>query len=620
MREELMAGVVKVERIHPENNGRSRRTQLDVVFIHGLGGDSKDTWSASSTEYWPQRVADANPHTQVWVVEYPAKPGQLLTLGEMDQPGTAGLSVLITEKLRTKKIGERPCVFVCHSLGGLVTKRILLDAWGVSKSDKTRFKHENIKAVMFCGTPHRGSAIASVLKGAEWVKGVALRNLLPYVGWPGDKVGEKVGELAANSVMTTSALITELEKNNVGLQHLNEDFRDYYGKHVHDGFMVKVYAETEKLKVKGVPTAMVVSAESANPNLRIGPNPPLQVLPVPGKDHSELVKPTREDDYVVEGLNDLICRVKAGNYNFDLHEEVQQKVAMLLHAELRRWDGLVDLHCFSALRTEHGEAEKARFEVAKALASLEGDILLSHLSALRKGFDEIAADDGFAKQKHDGLTRMGCTLLLAYLVADAAATSSVHDMPVFNVPALDDPEHLDLMVEVLHATLRGWPVRLKLNDARDKLTSASRVFRPSGQAPGSWREEDHLMHLVDRILSARPFTAAQLSCVDDAPLPASGQSALNAPGDQERRQKERAARRLLQSWLDQDLGVVVNALDSSSPYSAESLQTRLSQAFGELIALVLPSPDPATDDTLDKLTDLSIEAQQFLLKAESTRP
>lgn len=620
-----MAQDVAVKRIVAR--GKGGKAQLDVVFVHGLGGDSEGTWRASATEYWPQRVADDYLDVQVWTVAYPAKQGQLLTLGGMDQPGTAGLSVLITEKLRTNRIGDRPCIFVCHSLGGLVVKRILLDAWTASGADQTRFKHQAVKAVMFCGTPHRGSAIASALKGVEWVKSVALRNLLPYVGWLGFPVDKKAGELAANSILTTSDLISELEKNNVGLQHLNEDFGAYFRDRLADGFIVKVYAETENLKVGGVPTTtMVVSAESANPNLRFDSGAVVQVLPVPGVDHSELVKPTRAEDWVVEGLSDLIRRVGQENYAFDLPEGIQQRVAMLLHAELRRWEGLAKLPCFRSFSTPGDEDELVRFKVARALASLEGESLIRQLSALKQGFSEVSPADDYATQKHRGLTGIGCTLLLAYMATEVASNASELkgrvegedkdkvELHRVTVPALEDPEHLDILVEVLHATIRGWPVCLRLSESRDCLMPASRVLQSAAQAAGSWHVEDHVLHLADRILAAKTLT------VDELAWPKEPEMKKAAGSEQQRRLKLREAARLLQSWVDDRCGLVIHALEPSSPYSGTSLQARLSQAFGELFLLILPSPNPASDALLDKLSDIKIAAQQFLLEAERTRP
>lgn len=296
---------VELLKVEPAAPVPGRKPMLDVIFIHGLGGDHVETWKPPLGDAWPQRVANAHPDVQVWALSYPAKVGQLLSIGEVDQPGTRGLSVLATERMITKKVGERrPCIFVCHSLGGLLVKRILLDAWAADPRNERRFRHEGVKAVMFCGTPHRGSAIATVLKSMEWVKNMAPGIVMTYLGWD----HARFSGVAARCLGRTSELIKELEQNNVELQHLNEDFGRYYQDRAGSDFMVSVYAETKGMRVKGVPTAVVVPAESADPNLRTGAGVRLNVVAVPDKDHSELVKPASMSEWVVEGVDDLIGR------------------------------------------------------------------------------------------------------------------------------------------------------------------------------------------------------------------------------------------------------------------------------------------------------------------------
>ena len=296
--------LVKVDSATPDP---ARVKSLDVIFIHGLGGDHVETWKPPSGDTWPQRVANTHPDVQVWSLSYPAKVGELLSIGDMDQPGTRGLAVLATERMVNKKIAEkRPCIFVCHSLGGLLAKRILLDAWSADQRDARRFRHEGVKAVMFCGTPHRGSAIANVLKGMEWVKNIAPGLVMTYLGWD----YSRYAGWFARRIGQTSDLIKELEQNNVDLRHLNEDFGRYYQQRAGGDFMVTVYAETKGVKLKGIPTAVVVPAESADPNLRTGAGPRLQVMPVPDRDHSELVKPASDSEWVIEGLDDLVGRVR----------------------------------------------------------------------------------------------------------------------------------------------------------------------------------------------------------------------------------------------------------------------------------------------------------------------
>ena len=52
-------------------------------------------------------------------------------------------------------------MFVAHSLGGLVVKQALVEAWKAKADGQQRNLHEACRAVVFFGTPHRGSPDAS---------------------------------------------------------------------------------------------------------------------------------------------------------------------------------------------------------------------------------------------------------------------------------------------------------------------------------------------------------------------------------------------------------------------------------------------------------------------------
>jgi hypothetical protein len=70
-----------------------------------------------------------------------------------------------------KKTGtqQRPLIFICHSLGGIVVKSALIQAKS-SKNDERGLQdvHQSTCGIMFLGTPHQGSDEApwgDILKG-----------------------------------------------------------------------------------------------------------------------------------------------------------------------------------------------------------------------------------------------------------------------------------------------------------------------------------------------------------------------------------------------------------------------------------------------------------------------
>jgi len=140
--------VASVERPH---------STADVIFVHGLGGDGKATWSAGSDAFWPLWAFEDLKTIEVWTLEYPASMfgsanGSLVISNQAKQ---------VLDLLASNSIGKRPLVFVTHSLGGLLIKQLLRTAVELQKPDWKAIA-TNTKGVLFLATPHTGSSIASM--------------------------------------------------------------------------------------------------------------------------------------------------------------------------------------------------------------------------------------------------------------------------------------------------------------------------------------------------------------------------------------------------------------------------------------------------------------------------
>src|SRR5690606_32399563 len=100
---------------------------INVVFVHGLGGDALQTWmrdAADDSTLWPKWVGE-DAKCNVWVRGYDASTsawtGQAMHLADH---GVAFMSELLFESA----LRDRPLVLVGHSLGGLVIKSGMVQA------------------------------------------------------------------------------------------------------------------------------------------------------------------------------------------------------------------------------------------------------------------------------------------------------------------------------------------------------------------------------------------------------------------------------------------------------------------------------------------------------------
>ncbi|XP_028802946.1 uncharacterized protein LOC114758094, partial [Neltuma alba] len=163
---------------------------LDVVFVHGLRGGPYKTWRISEDKpsnkpnlvekidqetgklgtFWPgEWLSNDFPDARLFTLKYKTNltqwSGASLPLQEV--------SSVLLEKLVAAGIGNRPVIFVTHSMGGLVVKQILY------KAKEENFDHlvNNTIGIVFYSCPHFGSKLADV----PWRMGIVLRPA-PSVG------------------------------------------------------------------------------------------------------------------------------------------------------------------------------------------------------------------------------------------------------------------------------------------------------------------------------------------------------------------------------------------------------------------------------------------------------
>ena len=292
---------------------------LDVIFVHGLTGDAHETWSNGADDgFWPEWLKDDLKYLSVYTLGYPASLFEKWAKKEMDIFERAGN---VLEHLTAKGIGERPIVFVTHSLGGILTK-ILIRKSNESGEEDYKKVSEATRLVIFLSTPHTGASLANVLK------------VIPK----------------------TSKSIALLANETGFLDDLNYQYRTYANNRT--DFITKVYYE----KHKTMKTALVVTRESADPGVS-GPQPTAL-----DKDHLNICKPLDKDDLIYLGvqkhikilLKDILKKSPGGTYDL-LRADYSQK------SETDRRDLLQKL--IDADREhEYDYANSAQNEFARSLA------------------------------------------------------------------------------------------------------------------------------------------------------------------------------------------------------------------------------------------------------------
>ncbi|KAI0840854.1 hypothetical protein F5Y06DRAFT_294126 [Hypoxylon sp. FL0890] len=132
---------------------------VDIIAVHGLNGHYLKTWTDENTGVnWLKdiipRVVPAARVMSFWynsTLQFSKSTSDILDFAHQ-------LLENIIAARKTIQESYRPIIFICHSLGGLVFKQ----AFNIAKEDDKYLTIEkHVQGVMFFGTPHRGSGLAS---------------------------------------------------------------------------------------------------------------------------------------------------------------------------------------------------------------------------------------------------------------------------------------------------------------------------------------------------------------------------------------------------------------------------------------------------------------------------
>jgi pimeloyl-ACP methyl ester carboxylesterase len=154
---------------------------LNVLFVHGLGGDPVGTWCYKGREddgyFWPRWLAEDMKGLAVYSLGYPADKASWGSGWPIAEAAAAALERLMSNRA-LQASGDTPIVFVCHSLGGLIVKKLVLTADRDRGQDTQKGKFlDRIRGVVFLATPHGGSIMATIPSQLQWFVSDSMRDL-----------------------------------------------------------------------------------------------------------------------------------------------------------------------------------------------------------------------------------------------------------------------------------------------------------------------------------------------------------------------------------------------------------------------------------------------------------
>jgi alpha-beta hydrolase superfamily lysophospholipase len=227
----------------------------DVVFVHGLNGDPRASWSSTEANFWPHWLAQDCPMLGIWSIGYNAAAsawrGTAMSL--FDRANN------LLAELQAEGVGTKPLCFIAHSMGGLLVKQMLRNADSVAP--EFHLFSSAVRGVIFLATPHTGSNLA---------------NLVHYLKF----------------FLRPTVAVRELENAASALRELNLWYRQNADRL---NIKTQVYFETQR--THGV---QVVDEDSADPGIR-------DVTPI-GIDasHITIAKPASRESLVYSRIKQSV--------------------------------------------------------------------------------------------------------------------------------------------------------------------------------------------------------------------------------------------------------------------------------------------------------------------------
>ncbi|KAI0392749.1 Alpha/Beta hydrolase protein [Xylariaceae sp. FL0594] len=221
--------------------------EIDIVAVHGLNGDARRTWTSrkngvcwlSHPDFLPKYIRNARVLVWGYNSSFSSFTGVEPSSNRVLDHAQNLVSQLYADRALEGRT-EKPIIFICHSLGGLVVKRALAYS-SLRTSDRLAHLHTIFACtygILFFGTPHRGSEKADLLLSLQRTTS----RILPQV----------FGRVEKD-------LVKALRVNSETIQNITDNFTPIM-KHFHIHF----FWEQEKTDLR-YSRSYIVDQESAAP-------------------------------------------------------------------------------------------------------------------------------------------------------------------------------------------------------------------------------------------------------------------------------------------------------------------------------------------------------------------
>ncbi|KAM4040926.1 protein SERAC1 isoform 2-T2 [Anomaloglossus baeobatrachus] len=219
--------------------------KLEVYSLQALLKHSRD-WLAEDCPALRIISVEYDTHLSDWKAKCPA---------DNNRKSMAYRSSEILNKLKMAGVGKRPIIWVSHSMGGLLVKKMLVNA---SKDKDMQDFVKNTRGIAFYSVPHHGSRLAEY-------------------------------SVNARLLLFPSIEVKELSKDSPALKELNEEFLEFAKN---KEFKVVSFAETLPTRIGSMMRLHVVPAASAD--LGIGDIIPVEV------NHLNICKPKSKKSFIYQ--------------------------------------------------------------------------------------------------------------------------------------------------------------------------------------------------------------------------------------------------------------------------------------------------------------------------------